>query len=80
MKRMAIFFGVLAVAMLVLGIVEDVTNFHWAAGDQNPFFGNPHMLLNDGKVVLILAGFLIVATIAMWFMASRKGQADQREP
>jgi hypothetical protein len=80
MKRMAIIFGMLAVGMLVLGLVENLTNFRWAAGDQNTFFGNPHVVLNDGKVVLILSGFLLLASAAMWYLASRKGQSDQREP
>jgi hypothetical protein len=80
MKRMAIIFGVLAVGMLILGVVEDATNFRWAAGDQNTFFGNPHLVLNDGKIVLILSGFLILASGAMWYLASRKGQSNQREP
>jgi hypothetical protein len=80
MKRMAIIFGVLAVGMLVLGLAENMTNFRWAAGDQNTFFGNPKWVLNDGKVVLILSGFLILASVAIWYTASRKGQSDQREP
>jgi hypothetical protein len=80
MKRMAIIFSVLAIGMLILGLVENLTNFRWAAGDQNTFFGNPRLVLNDGKVVLILTGFLIVASAVMWFMALRKGQSDQREP
>ena len=80
MKRVAIIFSVLAVGMLILGLVENLTNFRWKAGDQNTFFGNPHVVLNDGKVVLILTGFLIVASAVMWFVALRKGQGDQREP
>jgi hypothetical protein len=79
-KRMAIIFGVLAVGMLVLGLVENLTNFRWAAGDQNTFFGNSNWVLNDGKVVLILSGFLLLACAAMWYAASRKGQSDQRKP
>jgi len=80
MKRMAIIFGVLAVGMLVLGVVENLINFRWAAGDQNTFFGNPHWVLNDGKIVLILSGFLLLVSAAMWYLASRKGQSDQRQP
>jgi hypothetical protein len=79
MRRMAIIVSVVAVGMLILGVVEDVTNFRWAAGDQNTFFGNPNIVLNDGKVVLILSGFLIVASAALWYMTLRKGQSDQRE-
>lgn len=80
MKRMAALVSVLACAVLILGVVEDLTNFRWAAGDQNTFFGNPRLLLNDGKVVLILSGLLVLASAAMWYVALRKGQSDQREP
>jgi hypothetical protein len=77
---MAMIFSVVAVGMLVLGLVENLTNFRWAVGDQNTFFGNPNWVLNDGKVVLILSGFLLLASAAMWYMALRKGQSDQRKP
>jgi hypothetical protein len=80
MKRLAIIFSVLTIGMLILGLVENLTNFRWAAGDQNTFFGNPRLVLNDGKVVLILTGFLVVASAVMWVMAVRKGHSDQREP
>jgi hypothetical protein len=80
MKRLAIIFSVLAIGMLILGLVENLTNFRWRAGDQNTFFGNPRVALNDGKVVLILTGFLVAASVVMWFMALRKDQGDQREP
>jgi uncharacterized membrane protein len=79
MKRMAIIFSVLAIVMLILGLVENLTNFRWAAGDQNTFFGNQRLVLNDGKVVLILTGFLVVFSAVMWVMALRKGQNDQRQ-
>ena len=79
MKRMAIIFSVLAIGMLILGLLENLTNFRWAAGDQNTFFGNQHLVLNDGKVVLILTGFLVVTSALMWFMVLRKGQSDQRQ-
>jgi hypothetical protein len=80
MKRLAIIFSALTIGMLILGLVENLTNFRWAVGDQNTFFGNPRLVLNDGKVVLILTGFLVVASAVMWFMAVRKGHSDQREP
>jgi hypothetical protein len=78
MRRMAIIFSVVTGGMLVLGIIENLTNFRWASGDQNTFFGNPRVVLNDGKVVLILTGFLVIASAAMWYLALRKGQSDQR--
>jgi len=76
---MAIFFSALTGGMLVLGIVENLTNFRWGAGDQNTFFGNPRWVLNDGKDVLILTIFLAIASAALWYLALRKGQADQRQ-
>jgi len=75
---MAIIFTVLSVGMLVLGIVENATNYKWSAGDQNTFFGNPRVVLNDGKVVLILTGFLILTSVLLWVMAIRKDQGNQR--
>jgi hypothetical protein len=80
MKRIAIFFSALAVAMLILGVVEDLTNFRWAS-DQNTFFGNPNWVMNDGKTVLILAGFLVLVSAVLWlYLALGRGQSDQREP
>jgi hypothetical protein len=80
MKRIAIFFSALAVGMLILGVVEDLTNFRWAAGDQNTFFGNPKWVMNDGKTVLILAGVLFLVSGVLWlYWALRKGQSDQQQ-
>jgi hypothetical protein len=75
---MAIFFSALSVCMIVLGIVEWVTNFRWSAGDQNTFFGNPRLVLNDGKVVIILSAFLILVSLVLWVAAARKDQGNQR--
>jgi hypothetical protein len=79
MRRLAIIFTVLAGATLILGLVEDLTNYRWTAGDQNTFFGNPHWVMNDGKTVLILGGVLVMVSAVMWIMTRRKGQSDQRE-
>jgi hypothetical protein len=78
MKRAAIIVSVVTIGLLVLGIVEDLTNFRWATGDQNAFFGNPNVLLNDGKVALILGGFLALVAALMWIAVTRKGESDQR--
>ena len=67
MKRLAITSTVLSVLLLTVGIYDAVTKYNWAAGDQNPLFGNQNVLLNDGT------------TILMWIMAIRKGQSDQRQ-
>ena len=79
MRRMAVVFSVLSVILLVIGIVEDATNYKWSAGDQNAFFGNPRLLMNDGKTALILGGFMIVVSLALWMMARRKDQGNQRQ-
>ena len=50
--------------LLILGLVDWLTNYNWAQGDQDPLFGNPHILLNDGATVLIAGGFLAVVTVA----------------
>lgn len=78
MRRAATIVSVVTLGVLILGLVEDLTNFRWAAGDQNTFFGNPRLLLNDGKVVLILGGFLALLSALMWMAATRKGETDQR--
>jgi hypothetical protein len=78
-RRFAVILGAVAVAVLVIGIVEDVTNYKWSAGDQNAFFGNPHLLLNDGTTALIVGGILLLVAAAAWMAASRKGQSDQRQ-
>jgi len=65
--------------VLILGLVEFLTNFHWAFGDQNAFFGNPRILLNDGAVALIAGGFLLVGSGLMWLLSLREGQGDQRQ-
>ena len=80
MKRAAIICTIVSAIVLVLGIVEAITNFNWSAGDQNPLFGNPHLLLNDGTSALITTGFLLLVSIVMWIVASRKDRGDQRQP
>ncbi len=78
MKRVAMITSVISGVLLILGVVESLTNFQWAQGDQDPLFGNPHVLLNDGTTVLIAAGFLIIGSVIMWILALRKGQDDRR--
>jgi hypothetical protein len=79
MKRIAFVLTVVAGAVLVLGLVEDLTNFKWSAGDQNAFFGNQHLLMNDGTSALIVGGILLLISAAVWAAASRKGQSDQQQ-
>jgi hypothetical protein len=79
MKRLAIVCTVISALLLVLGVADWATNYNWAQGDQNAFFGNPRILLNDGMTVLIAAGFLLAGSIIMWILALRKEHGDQRE-
>ena len=74
MRRIAIVTSVIAAVVLVLGLVEWLTNFHWAQGDQDPLFGDPHILLNDGATTLIAAGLLIIGAVIMWIVARRRQQ------
>jgi hypothetical protein len=78
-KRFAIILGSVAVVVLVIGIVEDATNYKWSAGDQNAFFGNPKLLMNDGTTALIVGGILLLVAAAVWAAAGRRGQSDQRQ-
>jgi hypothetical protein len=80
MRRMAWTFSVISVVLLVYGLVDYLTNYNWAQGDQDPLFGNPNILLNDGATVLVAAGFLSVGSIIMWIVALRRGNSDQRQP
>jgi hypothetical protein len=74
MKRLAISCTVACGLLLAVGLGDFVTNYNWAQGDQNPLFGNPHILLNDGATVLIAAGLLAVGTAIMWVKVLRKGR------
>ncbi len=78
MRRLAIITSVISGLLLVLGLVDYVTNYNWA-NDQDPLFGNSRILLNDGATVLIAGGFLTIGSVVMWIMALRKDQGDQRE-
>ena len=80
MKRVAIILTVVSGAVLVIGVVEDITNYKWSAGDQNAFFGNPRLLMNDGSTALIVGGILALVSVAVWLAAIRKGHADQERP
>jgi hypothetical protein len=80
MRRIAWTFSVISAVLLVYGLVDYFTNYNWAQGDQDPLFGNPKILLNDGATVLIAAGFLSVGSIVMWVVALRRGHSDQRQP
>jgi hypothetical protein len=80
MRRLAWITSGITVVLLVYGLIDFLTNYNWAQGDQNPFQGNPNILLNDGATVLIAGGFLAIGSIIMWVVALRqKEQDDQHE-
>jgi hypothetical protein len=77
MKRLAKICAVISGLLLILGLVDYLTNYNWA-NDQDPLFGNPRILLNDGATVLIAGGFLTVGSVIMWVIAARKDRSDQK--
>ena len=82
MKRAAWIFSVTSVIILTIGLVDYVTNYNWAQGDQNAFFGNQNILLNDGATVLIAGGLLALGSILMWVLALRQqpqGEGSMRK-
>ena len=78
MKRIAVIFSIISVIVLVYGLIDYLTNYNWAQGDQDPLFGNQNVLLNDGATVLIAGGFLTVGSVIMWILALRKGDGDHQ--
>jgi CHASE3 domain sensor protein len=78
MKRIAIIFSVISVILLVYGLIDYLTNYNWAQGDQDPLFGNQNVLLNDGATVLIAGGFLTVGSVIMWVLALRNGDGNHQ--
>jgi CHASE3 domain sensor protein len=78
MKRIAIIFSIISVILLVYGLIDYLTNYNWAQGDQDPLFGNQNVLLNDGATVLIAGGLLTVGSVLMWVLALRKGDGNHQ--
>jgi hypothetical protein len=76
MRRAAIVFSVISGILLILGLVDYLTNFNTSPGI---IFGNPKAVVNEGATLLIADGFLILATALMWVLAVRKDRSDQRE-
>ncbi|HEX9554030.1 MAG TPA: hypothetical protein VF983_12570 [Streptosporangiaceae bacterium] len=78
MRRAAITFTVLSGLLLILGLVDYLTNYNFA-NDQGTIFGNPNVVVNDGATLLIAGGFLVLVSALMWILARRKDQGDQRQ-
>ena len=77
MRRAAIVLSVVSGLLLILGLVDYLTNYNFA-NNQGTIFGNPNVVVNEGVTVLIAAGVLVLVTAAMWILARRKDQSDQR--
>jgi hypothetical protein len=77
MKRLAIISTITTGLLLILGLADWLTNYNWS-NDQDPLFGNPHILLNDGATVLVAVAFLAVVTALLWTMVLRKDRDHQR--
>jgi energy-coupling factor transporter transmembrane protein EcfT len=71
MRRLAIASTIATGLLLILGLADWLTNYNWS-NDQDPLFGNPHILLNDGATVLVATGFLAIVTALLWALALRK--------
>lgn len=70
MKRAALVFGVVAVLLLADGLWMEFT--HYQPGDQNPLFGNPHLIVSDGTTVLVAAALVALAAVVMRVVAVRR--------
>jgi hypothetical protein len=79
MKRLAWIFSVISGLLLVYGLIDYITKYNWAQGDQNAFFGNQNVLLNDGATILVAGGLLALGSILMWVVALRREHGDQQQ-
>jgi len=70
-RRAALVSAILTVLLLADGLYQVLSGYQ--PGDQNAFTGNPNLILSDGQVVLISAGFLFLVTVVMWALARRAG-------
>jgi len=77
MRRAAWICTVLSVLLLADGLWMTLSHYH--PGDQNTFTGNQNLVLSDGQVVLISAGFLTVATVVMWLLVVRREALTRQE-
>jgi hypothetical protein len=76
-RRVAWILTVLSVFLLADGLWLQLSHYHPA--DQNTFTGNPNLILSDGQVVLISAGFMTVATVVMWVLVFRREAQARQE-
>ncbi|HEY2550710.1 MAG TPA: hypothetical protein VGI64_09055 [Streptosporangiaceae bacterium] len=79
MKRVALVLAVVSVLVLIDGVVLDLINYH--PDDQNPFFGNPNLILSDGNTALIAGGLILIASALLWLIGRRAAPAPpQQQP
>jgi len=78
MRRAAITSSVISGLLLILGLVDYLTNYNFA-NNQGTIFGNPNVVVNEGVTLLIAGGFLVLVSALMWVLARRKDQGDQRQ-
>ncbi len=78
MRRAAITSSVISGLLLILGLVDYLTNYNFA-NNQGTIFGNPNVVVNEGVTLLIAGGFLVLVSALMWILARRKDQGDQRQ-
>ncbi|HEV2374105.1 MAG TPA: hypothetical protein VGS19_18360 [Streptosporangiaceae bacterium] len=77
MKRLTITFAVLFFLLFADGTYMQARRYRLFS-DQNTFFGNPHLILSDGQVVLISAGLMALATVVtfvLWQVQERRGSS-----
>ena len=75
MKRLTLVCAVISALLLIDGLYMVLANYHPA--DQNTFFGNQNLVLSDGEVTLISAGFFTLATALIWTITRRRGAASR---
>jgi hypothetical protein len=78
MRRIALITAIIAVLLLIDGTYLQLSN-NEVGGDSGVLFGNPHLFLSAGTVVLISGGLLLLGAALMWaVLAYRKGRLPGR--
>lgn len=71
MKRIALVTGVIALLLLIDGTVLQLRHDE-VGGDSGILFGDPHLFLSAGVVVLICGGLMLLGAAIMWVVAQRR--------
>lgn len=76
MKRVTIIAGVVSVLLFADGLWMVLTHYNVNNGY---LFGDQNINLSEGQVMMISAGFLVLATVVMWVVSSlRSGKSAGR--